>query len=257
MALPIIALGLAAGIGAAGSLYGTYNQSRVMQGEAAHRRRMAAYMRERAAVERRNAAMHREAARQEAKQELHNQRSRTRAMRDANRRRRAAIESGSAKSGLSLVGSPSAVLADQARADETNLRNSDIASAQRQLLTLWQGDVSYLRALNEANMTEWQGAVFETEAYNLRAGASNLKRGMVIQAVGAALSIGAPFMGGATMGAVMGVAGAGADEIGAQYTGQPAVSPGLKGELFQSGLERLFGRERKRSDFPGAEIDPS
>lgn len=81
-----------------------------------------------------------EMGRREAENDAAAESEQARQLRDAQRRRRATIEAGYAKSGVLLEGTPAQMLVNQREADEYNVQSTHYEGNERRKLMLWQAD---------------------------------------------------------------------------------------------------------------------
>lgn len=105
-------------------LYGAYSQYQAGQAQAD--------------LAEKQANVNAEMARREAEAEAKAESQQTREMRDQQRRRRATIEAGYAKSGVLLEGTPAQMLVNQREADEFNVQARHQEGNERRKTMLWQ-----------------------------------------------------------------------------------------------------------------------
>lgn len=98
-----------------------------------------------------------EMARRQAEADAQAESAQVDAMRDDQRRRRAAIEAGYAKAGVLLEGTPASLLENQAVIDETNVREVHRAGNERRNLIQWQSGAQGQMANFQASVVKRQG----------------------------------------------------------------------------------------------------
>ena len=96
--------------------------------------------RQQAALAQQQADMNRQAARLEAEDDAREENQKMSQMRDQQRRRRAAIESAYAKSGVLLEGTPAQLLENQRGADEYNTQQLHWSGNERRKRKAWHAD---------------------------------------------------------------------------------------------------------------------
>lgn len=128
---------------AAFGLFGAYNQYRTGQEQAD-------------AIEAQN-EMNAQVAREEVEQASRAESKRMEALRDQQRRRRAAIEVAYAKSGVLLEGTPASVLTRQREVDEYNVQQLHHDGNERRKLSIWAADNAAIAGQAQANAYRNQG----------------------------------------------------------------------------------------------------
>lgn len=220
----------AAGAAAAGGGF-TYQaqreQARAYNDQARYQRELARYYDAAARVRAENAKNEKLAAEHAARQEMMNRREQARVERMAKRRNRASMEAATAASGIVMQGSPVEVMAEQRRADEEDVRGRDLASAQKQLIALWQGEVALVRGMNESRAIGYEAHLARVQGANLASAGRSTKRAAPwnaaaagLQSGGAVMSFLAPPIGGA-----MTAGGTIFQTIGAGIGGDPGAMP--------------------------------
>ena len=98
-----------------------------------------------------------EALRREAEDDSRADSQQAQQLRDAQRRRRATIEAGYAKSGVILEGTPADMLVNQREADEQNVKTMEWEGNERRKRMMWQADTNQRLGSFEAGSIRRQG----------------------------------------------------------------------------------------------------
>ena len=93
-----------------------------------------------AALAEQEAELNAEMQRREAEEDAKAENDEVRRLREAQRRRRATIEAGYAKSGVLLEGTPAQLLVNQREADEYNVQATHYEGSERRKRMLWAAD---------------------------------------------------------------------------------------------------------------------